>query len=74
MPVPSSNPETPPSGRRTRFALGLTAWLWVAGIVAALLVAQEYGLRTRALLFILGIVLLIRVLGWVRDLFGPDRG
>jgi hypothetical protein len=64
---------TRPAGWRSRFLLGLAAWLWVGGIIIALLLAQEIGLRTRALLFILGIVLLIRILGWTRDLFGPEE-
>ena len=65
-PAPTNVPA--PSVRRTRFALGLVAWLWVAGLVCALMLAQELGLRTRALLFFLGLVLLIRILGWIGDL------
>jgi len=64
--------DLPPAGRRTRLGLGLVAWLWVAGLVAALLLAQELGFRMRALLFIAGFVLLLRLVGWILDLFKPD--
>ena len=68
MPAPRSRPEARPPGRTTRFALGLAAWLWLAGIIAALLLAQALHLRTRALLFLFGLALLIRLLGWVKNL------
>lgn len=70
MTVPSQETENNPPGRRTRFALGLAAWLWVGGTIGLLMLAQALHLRTRALLFILGLVLLIRVLGWVKALLG----
>ncbi len=73
MSAPPANREARPPGRGTRFALGLAAWLWLAGLVGALLLAQSLHLRTRALLFLLGLILLIRVLGWAKTLLGTGK-
>ena len=73
MSAPRPAPETNPPGRSTRFALGLAAWLWVAGLIGVLLLAQALHLRTRALLFLLGLVVLIRLLGWVKTLLAAGK-
>ncbi|MFI5336358.1 MAG: hypothetical protein ACHQ5A_06220 [Opitutales bacterium] len=66
----SETRAAPPPGRRTRLALGLAAWLWLAGLISLLLLLQALHVRTRALLFFAGLLLLIRLLGWAKSWLG----
>ena len=71
MSAPRETPAANPPGRRTRFFLGLTAWLWLAGLVSLLMLMQALHVRTRALLFFAGLLVLIRLLGWVGQFLRP---